>query len=138
MSAEENTRAVNRAVERFNAHDLDGYLELYADALALYGYPPGVEGKEGARNFYGSFMAGFPDGEITVDDLLAEGDRMAVRFTLRGTHEGEILGVPATGRRVEVTGQSFFRFEDARIVERWQALDQLGLMVQLGAVPAPA
>ena len=137
MTTEENQAALERAVEQMNAGNLDGYMELYADDLTLHGYPPGVDGKDGAYAFYTQFRKALPDLELTADDTIADGDTVAVRYTIRGTHSDEFMGVPATGNRIEVTGQSFFRFEDGRVVERWQSLDGLSLMTQLGALPAP-
>ena len=138
MAQNENMAAIERAVQQMNSGNLEGYLEFYADDLTLHGYPPGIEGKEGATAFYGAFQKALPDINITVDDAISEGDKAAVRFTVRGTHQDELMGVPATGNRVEVTGQSFFRFEDARVAERWQQLDAVTLLTQLGAMPAPA
>ena len=120
-----------------NAGSLEGYMELYSDDLTLHGYPPGVEGKTGANVFYAAFRKALPDVNLTIDDAVSEGDRVAVRYTIRGTHSDELMGVPATGRKVEVDGQSFFRFEDGRVAERWQSLDAVGLLTQLGALPAP-
>jgi predicted ester cyclase len=74
---------------------------------------------------------------VTVEDMIAEGDTVAFRLTLRGTHEGEFIGVPATGNRIEMTVQNFYRLRDGKVVERWSNPDMLTLMVQLGAVPAP-
>ena len=70
--------------------------------------------------------------------MIADGDKVAVRYRIRGTHSDELMGVPATGNAVDVEGQSFFRFEDGRLAERWQALDVVSLMTQIGALPAPA
>jgi steroid delta-isomerase-like uncharacterized protein len=130
--------AIRRAVERMNAHDLDGYMEAYADDVELHGYPPGVEGRDGARAFYGQFLEAFPDAKLELFETVREGDLGAVRYVLSGTHSAEFFGVPATGRQVSVDGQSIFRFRDGKIVERWQSLDALGLLTQLGAMPAPA
>ena len=135
---EQNITAIERAVERMNDGDLDGYLELYADDLTLHGYPPGVEGKEGARAFYASFRKALPDLDLTIDDAIGDADTVAVRYRARGTHSDEFMGVPATGNDVDVTGQSFFRFDGGRVVERWQQMDAMTLMTQLGALPAPA
>lgn len=130
--------ALHRAIEQFNAHDLDAYMELYADDVELHGYPPGVEGKEGARSFYAQFHTAFPDTHLQLFETLEDGDLVATRYVVGGTHEREIMGVPPTGRRVEVGGMTIMRFRDGKIVDRWQAMDMLGLLTQLGAVPAPA
>jgi steroid delta-isomerase-like uncharacterized protein len=136
--SQENVATIERAIEQMNSGNLDGYMELYADDLTLHGYPPGVEGKDGARAFYESFGKALPDLQLTLEDAVADGDKVGVRYRIRGTHSDELMGVPSTGNAVDVEGQSIFRFVDGRAAERWQALDALGLMVQLGAVPAPA
>ena len=138
MAQNENVAAIENAVAQMNSGNLEGYLELYADDLTLHGYPPEVQGKEGANAFYGAFQKALPDIQITVDEAISEGDKVAVRFTVRGTHQDELMGVPATGNKVEVTGQSFFRFVDGRVAERWQQMDTVTLLTQLGAMPAPA
>jgi predicted ester cyclase len=86
---------------------------------------------------YRAFFAGFPDLRLTVDETVEEGERIAVRFTVRGTHEGVFQGIPPTGRPVEVQGFSILHFSAGRIVERWNQLDQLSMLQQLGVLPAP-
>ena len=137
MANNENVAAIESAVAQMNAGNVDGYLELYADDLTVHGYPPGVEGKAGVSEFYRSFRSGFSDFELTIDDVLTDGDKVAGRYTIRGTHAGELMGVPGSGNKVELEGQSFFRFENGRVVERWQAMDAVPLLIQIGAMPAP-
>ena len=137
MAQNENVAAIESAVAQMNAGNVDGYLELYADNLTVHGYPPGVEGKAGVSEFYRSFRSGFSDFELTIDDVLTDGDKVAGRYTIRGTHAGELMGVPGSGNKVELDGQSFFRFENGRVVERWQAMDAVPLLIQIGAMPAP-
>lgn len=137
MAQNENVAAIESAVAQMNAGNVDGYLELYADDLTVHGYPPGVEGKAGVSEFYRSFRSGFSDFELTIDDVLTDGDKVAGRYTIRGTHAGELMGVPGSGNKVELEGQSFFRFENGRVVERWQAMDAVPLLIQIGAMPAP-
>jgi steroid delta-isomerase-like uncharacterized protein len=84
------------------------------------------------------WRAAFPDLVVSVDLILAEADLVSVRWTARGTNSGAGNGIPATGRRVEVSGTTIFRFEDGAIAEEWTAGDSLGLMRQLGLLPAPA
>lgn len=83
-----------------------------------------------------TLRAGVPDLQETIEDLLAEGDRVAYRVTLRGTHLGELLGIPATGRTIAVAGIVIDRIADGKIVEEWNQSDLLGLMRTLGAIPA--
>lgn len=138
MAAEENKTLVRGAVGVLNEGDLDAYIGGYDEDVLLHGYPPGLApGIEGARQFYTGLATAFPDVEVEIGDLVAEGDKVTVRFTLRGTHQGEFAGVPATGNPVAVGGLTILRFADGKIAERWQVLDELGLMQQLGAIPAP-
>ncbi len=88
-------------------------------------------GIEGTQKFLGSVFAAFPDVQFTAEDMIAEGDRVVVRFSIRGTHKGEYAGIPATGRQVHWSGINIGRFENGKIVELWGESDQLGLMQQL-------
>jgi predicted ester cyclase len=85
-----------------------------------------------------AFLAAFPDFEATVEDIVAEGDTVAMRVTLRGTHDGPFMGVEPTGNPFEVRNMVFTRIEDGKIAERWVQPDTLSLMQQLGAVELPA
>ena len=97
------------------------------------GFPPGIEGK---RRFLSLFLNAFPDLHITIEgDIIAEGDKVAERWTLEGTHQGELFGIPATGKRIRVSGMSISRFVDGKQVEHWAINDQLGMMQQLGVIP---
>src|SRR5688572_2970356 len=132
MAQSENVAAIERAVEQMNSGNVEGYLELYSDNLTLHGYPPGIEGKEGATAFYTAFRKGVDPFHLTIEDLIEDGDKIAGRYSIRGKHADELMGVPATGNDIDISGQSFFRFEDGRVVERWQALDGAALLMQLG------
>ena len=138
MAQNENVAVIENAVQHMNSGNLEGYLEMYSDDLTLHGYPPGVEGKAGVSAFYASFAKALPDVELTAEDVVSEGDKVAVRYRIRGTHSDELMGVPATGNKVDVEGQSFFRFENGQVAERWQSLDAMTLMTQIGAIPAPS
>ena len=138
MAQNENVTAIENAVEQMNAGNVDGYLELYADNLTVHGYPPGVEGKAGVSEFYRSFRKAIDDFDLKVEDVVSEGDTVAGRYRITGKHADELMGVPASGNAIDVEGQSFFRFENGRVAERWQSLDAVTLMTQIGALPAPA
>jgi steroid delta-isomerase-like uncharacterized protein len=97
-----------------------------------------IRGPQGFKAQIEKYLAAFPDARFTIDDQFAEGDRVATRWTARGTHQGELAGISATGKEVTVTGLTFSRFEGGKIVEDWLIWDTLGMLVQLGAVPAPA
>jgi steroid delta-isomerase-like uncharacterized protein len=93
--------------------------------------------RDGWTAWFQGFRSAFPDAGFTVEDLLADGDRVAARLTMRGTHLGPLNGVPATGRAVVVSGMSIERVADGRIVEGWNENDALGLLGQLGVLPPP-
>ena len=94
-----------------------------------------IRGADTVKGEVGYFHNAFPDFRWTVEDQLAEGDKVTTRYTLSGTHEGEFFGVPASGRRVEVSGINIDRFEGGKLVEEWASYDLLGAMRQLGAIP---
>lgn len=95
---------IRRYVGYFNNGDLDGYLELYVEDATLHYLPPGLPGGvAGARLFYGMFMVAFPDIHVDIREVLADGDRAAVRIILTGTHKGELMGVPASGKPISVS-----------------------------------
>lgn len=138
MSTEESKAALRRAIVRWNAGDLAGYLELYSPSVVLHGYQGVEPGLQSVRRFYEAFWAAFPAPRITLERVFAEGDEVACRFTLRAAHEGEFNGRPPTGRRVELKGITILRFaRGGRCVERWSQADFLGMLRQLGVVPAP-
>ena len=93
--------------------------------------------RDGWAAWFQGFRAAFPDARFTVEDMIAEGDRVAARLTMRGTHLGPLNGVPPTGRAVVVSGMSIERVADGRIVEGWNENDALGLLQQLGVLPPP-
>jgi predicted ester cyclase len=94
--------------------------------------------REGLHQFAKLVRSAFPDLETQIDDILVEGDRLAVRSTFRGTHEGEFMGISATGKKVEVANYDFVRMEGDQAIEHWGTIDSAALMEQLGAVPAGA
>ncbi len=114
--------------------------ELVADTYVAHdpAVPEQIRGRQGARENVEMYLAGFPDGRITVEDQLAEGDMVATRWTARGTHQGELVGIAPTGKQVTVSGTTISRLEGGKIVEEWTNWDTFGLMVQLGVVPTPA
>lgn len=99
--------------------------------------PPHLQhGLAGHRGIVDLFHAAFPDVRWTIDDMVAEGDRVAMRLTMTGTHRGDFFGIAPTGRYVEVGGTHIVRVADGRIAEHWGHNDDLGLMRQLGAIPS--
>jgi predicted ester cyclase len=100
--------------------------------------PDAIRGPEGFRAFVQKYLTAFPDGQITVDDQILEGDKVATRWTGRGTQRGEIAGIAPTGKQVTVSGLTISRLEGDMVMEGWTTWDALGMLIQLGAVPAPA
>jgi len=139
MSTEENKAICRRAVEAFNRGDLDSVGDLFDAGYAEHdpsrvGLPLGPEG---VRLAWGAMRAAFPDLEATIEDMVAQDDRVAVRGVIVGTHLGELMGIPATGKHVTVSLIDINRIEDGKLVERWGQADTLGMMQQLGAIPQP-
>jgi steroid delta-isomerase-like uncharacterized protein len=132
-----NQAAFARAVDRWNAGDLDGYLEVYAEDVRLHGFGPEPLDKDGGRAFYEALAAAFPGSRLHVHDTFGAGGRLTARFTLTGRHDGTFLGVPATGRQIALAGITILHFRDGACVERWSCSDVLGVLVQIGAVPPP-
>jgi predicted ester cyclase len=135
MSIEANLAALHRAWARWNAGDLAGYLELYAADAVGYGHAGVEPGIAGIRGFDEGVWAGFPDSRSRFDDVIADGDKVAIRFSWDGNHRGEFQSLPATGRAVSMDGITILRFAGGRCVERWSQADFLGLLRQLGALP---
>lgn len=141
MSTEENKAIVRRIFE-------DGLNRGEVEAVAARTAPDffdhdihvetGISGgPEDMSEALVAIRRGFPDIHVTIEDIVAEGDKVAVRNTWRGTHEGEFNGISATGRRIEITGTVIWRITNGMIAERWATIDTLGLLQQLGVMPAP-
>jgi steroid delta-isomerase-like uncharacterized protein len=138
MSPEENKALVRRyAEELLNQKNLDLFDEIFAPDFVQYGADPDqVSGVEDLKQFFVMLRSGFPDFQVTIEDLFAaEEDKVVLRFTFRGTHQGEFMGIGPTGNRVTMPGIDIFRIADGKIVELWNQEDVLGMMQQLGAIP---
>jgi steroid delta-isomerase-like uncharacterized protein len=134
----------NKAViRRFLEEYLNGHNVAVADELLGPGYvnhllPPGTPaGQGGEQALFYMFYGAFPDFSITINDLVAEGDKVAARWTFHGTNTGEFQGMPPTGRKASFDATNVFRLSGGKIVENWPIMDQMGLMQQLGVVPTP-
>ena len=138
MSVENNKDAVRRFNEAFSAGDLDGAAAVFAANAVIHnsGAPDPLD-VEGFKHFGGVFAAAFPDGKMTIEDLIVEGDKVVSRVTYRGTHTGDMMGIPPTGKSVAVSAILIDRFAEGKIVESWRLFDQMGMMQQLGLVPVP-
>ena len=110
--------------------------DLCSPDLVDHAAPPGVPGGiEQAKQVIGMYRTAFPGLALTVEDMIAEGDRVACRFTAAGTHQGDLVGIAPTGKRLTLTGMEFRRIAGVKLVEHWESFDQLGMMQQLGVVP---
>jgi steroid delta-isomerase-like uncharacterized protein len=139
VSAEEN-KAVSRRVaeEVFNGGNVDLADELYAPDYVLHdpSLPEDLHGPEGIKRYAAMTLGAFPDIRVAVEDQVAEGDKVVSRWTATGTHTGDLMGIPPTGRRVEISGVTINRFSGGKIAEDWYQSDDLGMMQQLGVVPS--
>ncbi len=140
MSVEQNKDLARRWLEgvwgKGNAALVD---ELAGTDFVWHWAPPGLASdREGYKQFLRMDFEAFADVSCTIEDVVAEGDKVAGRWTWRGTHKGEFMGVAPTGTRVTLTGIGINRIVDGKIVEEWCEMDMLGLMQQLGAVPPPS
>ena len=138
MGAHENKAIVRRFIgQAFNAGDLAAIDELVASDYVLH-VAPEVRGPEGMKHFVTMYRTAFPDYTCTIDDQIAEADKVVTRWTARGTHEGELMGITPTGNRVEITGITIDRIEGGKTVETWDHYDALGMMQQLGVMEQPS
>lgn len=139
MLTEENKAIVRRWIEDFwNKDSPDSIDELCATNFVLHGAPPGVAADfEGMKRAHAMHHTGFPDMHFTIEDMIAEGDKVATRSTFRGTHEGEWAGIPPTGKQVTIAGIEITRLEGGKYAETWLNMDMLGAMQQLGVVSPP-
>ena len=110
--------------------------EVYAADLVWHDPDQEIQGAEEAKQFIAMYTTAFPDLNATVDDVIAEGDKVVTRWTIRGTHQGEIEEFgPPTGKQAELQGISIHRIEGGKIVEEWNRYDNLSLLQQLGLAP---
>ena len=132
--SEENKALALRAWEASNNPDIID--EVYTPDLVWHEPDQDIRGSEEAKQFASSFFEAFPDLNTTVEDVIAEGDKVVTRWTIRGTHQGEIEEFgPPTGKQAELQGISIHRIADGKIVEEWNRYDNLSLLQQLGLAP---
>jgi steroid delta-isomerase-like uncharacterized protein len=137
--SEENKTLVRRFVDEVQSGgNIDLIDELCSPEFVNHSAPPGMPADcEGVKLVTAMFRQAFPDSYFTVEDMIAEGDKVATRKTFHGTHEGEFLGIPPTGRPVSIGLIDIVRVADGRVVEHWSIGDSLGMMEQLGVIPQP-
>jgi steroid delta-isomerase-like uncharacterized protein len=122
----------------FQEGNLDAADEIVTSDFQWHGgFAPPEGGPSGVKEVARSVIGAFPDRKITHHDTIAEGDKVLIRWSMTGTHKGELMGIPPTGKPMTITGFDYFRFTSGKIAEMWQEADQLGMMQQLGVLPAP-
>jgi steroid delta-isomerase-like uncharacterized protein len=133
----DHATTMRNAYERINTGNLDGFGDLLAEDFVEHETAPGDPAtKAGTLDFFRMLLKAFPDMDMVVDDLLVDRDKTVARVTMKATHQGDFMGVPPTGTRVEVGLIDIMRFDNAGLVcEHWGVADMLGLMQQLGVVP---
>lgn len=140
MSIEENKAIIRRQIEEmWNKGKLELVDEFFTSDFV--GHDPfsseEIQGPEGFKQFVATSRASLPDLHMRIEDQVAEGDRVATRYLISGTHEGEIQGIPPTGNWVEVSGTGIDRISGGKIAESWEHYDALGMLQQLGVIPSP-
>jgi steroid delta-isomerase-like uncharacterized protein len=134
----DHAATLRRCYALINTGDVDGFGDLLAESFVEHEETPGFEPtKDGVKAFFRMYLAAFPDLRMDPQDVIASGDKVVARLRATGTHKGEFMGIPATGRAVDVQLIDIMRFGgDGRVVEHWGVVDALTMMRQLGAAPA--
>jgi steroid delta-isomerase-like uncharacterized protein len=136
MSTEANKTIVEEVIEEAFVHtDEKAANRLFADDFTPHSWP-GVTDKQGFFAAQKRVAAALTDISMTIDDLIAEGDKVVARITARGTHTGDFMGMPASGKSYQISETHIFRLRDGKVVEHWRDADMLGMMKQLGTMPA--
>ena len=139
-AAMDHAATMRRAYDLLNARDIDGFGELLADDFVEHEEFPGIEPtKEGVKTFFRMYHAAFPDLRMDAEDVLSSGDKVVARARATGTHQGELMGIPATGKSIDVQFVDIIRFGDDGLArEHWGVFDSMTMMQQLGVVPVGA
>jgi steroid delta-isomerase-like uncharacterized protein len=135
MSIEEAKNILRRYQEIYNSNDLERLTEVVSEDLLTPHIMPGVpHGLEGAKAAHQIMLAGFPDYQTNIEDIVAEENKAAARIKMTGTHTGEFMGIPPTGKRISFTGMYMVRIANGKIVEHWGEEDSVSLLQQLGVL----
>jgi steroid delta-isomerase-like uncharacterized protein len=141
MSGEEYKALFRESLEEiWNRGNLSAIEKFYTADYVSHdpSSPEPIKGYEGIRQFVTMYRGAFPDLRITIEDQVCEGDKVVTRWTARGTHMGELMGIAPTGKFMTVTGMDIGRIGKGRITEEWSNYDALGMLQQIGAIPAPS
>ena len=139
MSEQNKTIVRNFVEEVWNKSNLDAVETYFAADFVDHNpaRPGSPSGAEGAKQVFKMFKAAFPDLHFTIEDIMAEGDKVVWRWSSVGTNTGSLMGMPATNKQAKVTGIEIYRVVTGKIAERWGNFDQLGMLQQLGVIPTP-
>jgi steroid delta-isomerase-like uncharacterized protein len=139
MSTEEDKAIVRRGIEQFANQGNFAAIDELVDRDYVFHAPglPELRGHEGFTQMVMLQRTAFPDLHFTIEDMIAEGETVVTRFTARGTHRGELMGIPPTGKQASFPGILISRITNGKIVEEWEISDDLGMLQQLGVVPPP-
>ncbi len=136
-SEQENEALIRQVLELINDRNLDAAFELYAADYIYHG--PGAQelrGRDAIRGLWEVFLTAFPDLQSTIDDVIIEGDKLVLRWTVQGTHTGQFLEIPPSNKQMTLPVTEIFLIADGQLVEAWDQYDRLHLMEQIGASPA--
>jgi steroid delta-isomerase-like uncharacterized protein len=138
MLTEENKAIVRRNIEEgWNQGNTSVFDQLLAATYVGYDMSRPVQGPAGFKQFYATYRTAFPDTHLTIEDQIAEGDKVVTRWTGTGTNKGPLMGIPPSGKHATITGMIVTRFAGGKVVEEWFDYDLLGMLQQIGAVAAP-
>ncbi len=138
MSVEDNKALYRQYDEALSQRDFARFDEIFAPNYVYHspGVPELPPGPEGLKQLLSGYVAAFPDVRTTIEELIAEGDQVVARLTYSGTHQGAFQGIAPTGKQITMSSIDIVRIADGKIVEEWESPDNLGLLQQLGVIPA--
>ena len=139
MSKEANIAAVTKFAEAVNTGKFDLFKDVVSPENIDHDPAPGqVQGPEGYRMYFSGLRTAFPDLSVAAETVVADDDSIAFAYTITGTHNGPLLGIAPTGRKIKIRGMQISKFKDGKMIERWGSSDELGLLQQLGIAVLPA
>ena len=138
MGKEENLAALGKFAEAVNKGNFDLFREAVAPECLDHDPAPGQgRGPEGYRKFFSAMREAFPDLSVAPDTMVADEESLAFAYTMTGTHQGVLMGIAPTGKKMSIRGVAILKFRDGKMVERWGSSDQLGMLQQLGVTQLP-
>ena len=130
---------IESGVKRFNANDVEAFLDMYERSVVFHGFPRQLKpGAGGLKDYYSQLRKSFPDMRITTDDLFAAQDKVAHRYTIYGTHKAEYLGTLPSNKLVIAPAMMIYQFKGDKVTEAWQMADNYRFLMQIGAIMQPA